>query len=244
MKVIGISGKAGHGKDEVGRIIKSLAKEMKINTFVWSTANPMKARVYAAHKGQFSINDIWHQKPRHIRKLLQLEGTENGRHIFGDDFWLYQSEAFLSVLEANDIGLTIFPDVRFSNEVYFTQLGGEVPSRFSEDVIETLREDMGYTDDEEKRLLLEDTSKLIELDSNVLEMTDFVFNTKRQTGCCLRIVSDRETLDGEEKEHESETALDNFPLSEYTGIITNNKDTTKEDLYNQISPFVYSLLGD
>lgn len=58
------------------------------------------------------------------RRLLQAMGTEVGREIFGEDFWVDYTMRKVHSLEANFV---VIPDVRFFNEAQaIRNTGGEV----------------------------------------------------------------------------------------------------------------------
>lgn len=109
MRLIGIAGKARSGKDTAAKyLLNKLGGD-------WSTASfadPMKAMLNAIDvdtsdeaKGlpgnQYGVS---------TRHMLQTLGTEWGRNLIADDFWL-------TVFESMNAGrCLIVPDVRFENE--------------------------------------------------------------------------------------------------------------------------------
>jgi hypothetical protein len=57
-----------------------------------------------------------------VRRLLQVFGTEVGRKLFGETFWIDQA-----FKRANEYERVVFSDVRFPNEAHaIEQKGGEV----------------------------------------------------------------------------------------------------------------------
>ena len=64
----------------------------------------------------------------HVRHLLQQEGTERGRQVYGDSVWLDTAYAWMQYLhDANGVERFVIPDIRFPNELaYVQQRGGKV----------------------------------------------------------------------------------------------------------------------
>ena len=128
MKVLGISGKALHGKDTCASLIRELALEEYGKTIVpWSFGHAVKAAVFAEARGAWSFDDVWHTKPPQIRERLQKRGTEEGRHVHGENVWLLHAEAYLELFDKYfPVAGIVIPDVRFPNEVAFIRAGGRV----------------------------------------------------------------------------------------------------------------------
>jgi hypothetical protein len=135
MELIGLSGYAGAGKDEVARILKPHGWERA------SFADPLRAALYALDpvvdnprdagsligaKLQSLVDEYgWDNVKRtnpEVRALLQRMGTEVGRDLFGADFWVDQAMASLE-----EGGRYVFTDCRFPNEAdAIRSRGGEV----------------------------------------------------------------------------------------------------------------------
>lgn len=121
IRLIGISGKAGSGKDYVySQYLKPLGY---LN---WSLAWHFK--VWAVGKGTASHQEVFITKPPRVRTELQLEGTERGRNVYGEDVWCNTAEEWLNLLnEQWGCDKFVIPDVRFPNEVAFIKrLGGQI----------------------------------------------------------------------------------------------------------------------
>jgi hypothetical protein len=122
MKVIGLSGKAGSGKDFIHQ------KYLKPRGwYQFSMAWHFKVWLVAA--GRFSHDDVFHIKPPEVRRTLQVAGTELGRDVYGYDIWLRVIEEWFILLgELWGIDKFVIPDIRFINERDFIQnkLGGYV----------------------------------------------------------------------------------------------------------------------
>ena len=129
MRVLGFSSKARHGKDTCSHIAMDLAKSEYGEQWVqWALAYPLKAMVLGRGQGKYTVEDVFETKPPEVRDLLQQVGTEQGRHVYGDEIWTLQSEAHLYIIQQhfphNLIQGVVFSDVRFQNEVQFIQNGG------------------------------------------------------------------------------------------------------------------------
>lgn len=121
LTIIGISGKAGSGKDYISQTY------LKPNGFYqWSFVWHLKAWIIG--KGEATYEQAFHTKPPEIRKLLQQEGTENGRMLYGEDIWPNTMLAWFQIINEHwGINRFVIPDVRFPNEVKAVQnMGGKV----------------------------------------------------------------------------------------------------------------------
>jgi hypothetical protein len=120
-QIIGISGKAGTGKDYISqRYLRPLGYHQF--SFAWHL------KVWLVGRGEATYDEVFHAKPEHVRKLMQEEGTERGRNVYGEQVWVDTMDTWFRVLYEN-WGITKFvvPDVRFPNEVQGVQrLGGTV----------------------------------------------------------------------------------------------------------------------
>lgn len=119
MRVIGITGKAGAGKDTAA----TLLSKMYPNSRIYHFADPLKEACSAAfgiplaHFNQREIkemeNPFWRKSPRW---MAQFVGTEMFRNLIGEDFWIRRAEMEYVNADADGIGTLIVPDVRFDNE--------------------------------------------------------------------------------------------------------------------------------
>jgi hypothetical protein len=121
IKVIGISGKSGTGKDYISQTFFRPA-----GYHHWNLAWHFK--VWTVGKGLATHEEVFYTKPPHIRKELQLEGTERGRMVYGDDLWCNTAkEWFVLLNEHTGIDKFVISDVRFPNEIEFIRnMGGKV----------------------------------------------------------------------------------------------------------------------
>lgn len=126
-KIIGLSGYARSGKDTVADILVRDHGFTKL-----SFAQPMRDALYALNPivglrldTDARVQDViaehgWdgYKESRYgneIRELLQRLGTEVGREMFGEAFWVMAAEGvMLNML--NDGKKVVFTDVRFINE--------------------------------------------------------------------------------------------------------------------------------
>jgi len=134
VQVVGISGKAETGKDYLRRTV------FEAHGFrPWSLAWHFK--IWLIGQGKATYEEVFETKPPHIRELLQQEGTERGRNVFGEDIWCNTAAAWIDLLarEWHVPGIVI-PDVRFPNEVEMVhRLGGKVVRIRAPQRVETSR---------------------------------------------------------------------------------------------------------
>ncbi|TFH49103.1 MAG: hypothetical protein E4H01_04970 [Lysobacterales bacterium] len=121
MNIVGISGKAGSGKDFLAKTVFAPAGFKS-----WSLAWHFK--VWLAGQGQATYEEVFHTKPPHVRDLLQQEGTERGRNVYGENIWCDTAAMWITLLhEVWGADRFVIPDIRFPNEVAMVQrLGGKV----------------------------------------------------------------------------------------------------------------------
>jgi hypothetical protein len=130
--VLGLSGWARSGKDTIADYLVDVEGYTKV-----SFAQPMKEAMYRLNP-RITVNEIqntalrvgidvygWDglkERSPDIRGLLQRFGTEVGREMFGENFWV--DYALNSIEDGSKV---VFSDVRFPNEAdAIRQLGGKV----------------------------------------------------------------------------------------------------------------------
>jgi hypothetical protein len=126
--IIGLSGYAQSGKDTVAEML-CLNYGFKRISF----ALPMRDAIYTLNPIVFNLNsrvsdlvdefgwDVAKANPE-VRRLLQVFGTEVGRGIFGENFWVDQA-----FKRAEEYERVVFSDVRFPNEAQaIVDKGGQV----------------------------------------------------------------------------------------------------------------------
>lgn len=120
MKLIGISGKAGSGKDWLFRSVLRPAGWHK-----YALAWPLKCEGMAHG---FTFAEMHGEnRPNEARVWMQQRGTEEGWKKHGTAYWLRQAEGWLRILReefgAEKIAIT---DVRFPHEAHWIQDAGGV----------------------------------------------------------------------------------------------------------------------
>lgn len=120
MEVIGLSGKAGSGKDFVGREILRPAG-YKPFALAWPMKNEAVGHGY-------TYEDVHFNKPPAVREFLQIRGTENGWQKYGRHYWTKIAGAWLRTLnEEHGVERVYVPDVRFPHEAeWIRSLGGKL----------------------------------------------------------------------------------------------------------------------
>lgn len=130
--IVGLSGYAQSGKDTAAEILclnfyftrKSFADPMRDALY---RLNPIISTAFA-NDGQRLADYVdelgWDEAKQlpEVRRLLQVFGTEVGRNMFGENFWIDQA---FKQIEDND--RVVIADVRFPNEAdAIKQRGGIV----------------------------------------------------------------------------------------------------------------------
>lgn len=125
MLLIGLCGKMGTGKDFVAKniIIPFLKDRLQKNVLPLSFADQIKVNVISTNK-DVHFDDVYTRKTKETRHLLQQEGTEKGRNVFGQDIWLRYFDAWTKVFESRGTDAIVTSDVRFRNEASFIKSQG------------------------------------------------------------------------------------------------------------------------
>jgi len=125
LEVIGITGKAGSGKDTLAEILINLSKSEMIR---YSFADPVKeaaAAMFGIPIDSFYCrvtkeipNPKWEISPR---KMAQLVGTDMARDVFDKNIWLRRAEVGIDYYADRSpwLKFVVIPDVRFENEADF-----------------------------------------------------------------------------------------------------------------------------
>lgn len=121
-KVLGLSGKAGTGKDYIAKNIITPKFGYLPISLSWHFKN------WIVGKQEASYEEVFFTKPPRVRDLLQKEGTERGRNVYGNDIWLNTAFSWMRTISENwGISKFVITDVRFENEVKYVQnYGGKV----------------------------------------------------------------------------------------------------------------------
>lgn len=118
MEIIGLAGKSGVGKDFVGRELLRPAGYQQ-----WAFAWPLKQA--AVGQGLATYAEVHHTKPPHVRRALQVIGTQEGWRKFGRMYWCDTAGAWLETMR-EQWGVTrfYFTDVRFPHEAEWVRARG------------------------------------------------------------------------------------------------------------------------
>ncbi len=116
IKIIGLSGKMGSGKDYMAeQVLKPyfLKKNMICKTM--SFADHLK--VSTAAENGLDITEMYGDKTPKVRMMLQKRGTEEGRDKFGPNIWIKTLEAWIKLTELrHEADVILICDCRFKNE--------------------------------------------------------------------------------------------------------------------------------
>jgi HAD superfamily hydrolase (TIGR01549 family) len=125
LRILGISGNAGTGKDFVTR---HLLVPMIVNNFPYVIASfADHFKIDAIVKDHLDPNKVYGRKDKNTRTILQKKGTEEGRDIFGPNIWVNILDQRLQQYQERGIVYVFITDCRFPNEIkYIEDKGGEV----------------------------------------------------------------------------------------------------------------------
>lgn len=155
VKLIGVAGASGSGKDVVSDILVRLLKSRKLS-FAYPIKNMLRA-------GLGMTSDQLHSQDKSIvdkiynvstRDMLQTLGTDWGRKYVGEDVWI---KALQRYIEDSCMYSAVISDVRFENEAEWIRehgtliclqgRGGIGTSHKSEQGIKSLSCDINVTND-------------------------------------------------------------------------------------------------
>lgn len=128
--IVGLAGGAGVGKDTLAEKYFKPLGYMPV-----ALADEIKFRVVAA--GKATYEEVYITKPPHIRTLLQQEGTEKSRDVYGENFWIDQLTARLGYYNIRwGFNKFVITDVRFVNEAEAVKKSGvlfkiDAPARYA-----------------------------------------------------------------------------------------------------------------
>lgn len=117
--IIGICGKMGTGKDYIASniIIPYLENVLHQKSLKVCFADQIKINVMTKHNRTY--DSLYENKSAEDRRLLQLEGTEHGRNVFGPDIWVKNLNNWIDVFTNRGVQHFVITDVRFKNELEF-----------------------------------------------------------------------------------------------------------------------------
>jgi phosphomevalonate kinase len=120
MKLIGLSGKLGSGKNYIAEKIIAPYFKDKYNILIIGFGDQVKNELYARDLS-LTYDLLYDQKSYESRKKLQEYATEHGREKYNEDMWIrgvdIQIETFCR--RSSKEALVIICDVRFINEAEY-----------------------------------------------------------------------------------------------------------------------------
>ena len=125
MRIIGIAGKMGSGKDYIASNIIIPYLELKLNQSCLPFCFADQIKINIMSKMNVPYHDVYIEKTNVTRNLLQQEGTENGRLVYGEDIWINYFDNWTKIFQNRGIKNIITTDCRFKNELqYIKNQGG------------------------------------------------------------------------------------------------------------------------
>lgn len=132
MIVVGIAGRAQHGKSTVAAEIVRQCNLHGKTAVVLAFADPLREFVYAQNP---FVSPVWryaeivdmlgYEKAKssypEVRRILQVTGTEAAREVFGARFWIEQMARRVQIADDLSTDVVVVPDVRFENEVEYVE---------------------------------------------------------------------------------------------------------------------------
>lgn len=132
--IVGLLGFIGSGKGTAGDILKDMGftpvsfakgvKDVAAEMFSWPR-HMLEGDTQASREWREQPDAFWSKEFGHNftpRYALQLMGTEVGRDVFHEDFWVIRLKKFM---QDNPNQNYVITDVRFPNEIDFVhQMGG------------------------------------------------------------------------------------------------------------------------
>lgn len=124
--VVAVSGKLGSGKDYImeNYLLPSL-RELGLNHITrMAFADQIKINV-ASRYGVDITKCLSGDKSPELRRMLQIEGTEEGRDKYGDNIWTDTMENWITLRAMRDnIDVVLITDCRFPNEASWVEQKG------------------------------------------------------------------------------------------------------------------------
>lgn len=126
--IFGFSGKMGAGKNFISEeIFIPLFQRKFPNRRILPVAFADQLKVKTIVKYNLDRHEVYNTKPYNVRRLLQQEGTENGRDKYGADIWIRYLSEWIYVLQKSGITDFVITDCRFLNEInWIKQSNGSV----------------------------------------------------------------------------------------------------------------------
>lgn len=126
MRIIGIAGKMGSGKDYIANNFIIPYLEFKLNQSCLQFCFADQIKINIMSKMNISYHDVYIEKTNITRNLLQQEGTENGRLVYGENIWIKYFDNWIQVFKTRGIKNIITTDCRFKNEIDYIKAQGGI----------------------------------------------------------------------------------------------------------------------
>lgn len=119
MTLVGLCGKMGVGKDYIANtiILPYMRNVLGKTAMTWCFADQLKVNAMTKYKLDYS--NVYEDKTQHTRQLLQQEGTEYGRDLYGQDIWISYLDKWTQIMQHRGIEHFVITDVRFKNEIEY-----------------------------------------------------------------------------------------------------------------------------
>jgi hypothetical protein len=138
-RLIGLCGKANVGKDHIARLIQSHFGYRPFSFALHIKMNMIGKTGYKLQSGgvEYTYEDVMVNKPPHMRDEIQIQGTELGRNVYGEDVWVKITDAWLRFFsEQWDIHRFVIADVRFENEANYIKSNNGILVRVKSDRVQ------------------------------------------------------------------------------------------------------------
>ncbi|KKN69120.1 hypothetical protein LCGC14_0444090 [marine sediment metagenome] len=158
--ILGIAGPAGSGKNYIA---KEFLRPHGFHEVAF--AEGFKHKVVGMG---FQYDEVFDSKPPTVRRLLQEEGTANGRDRYGRQLWLRTLESFIiRTHELWGIKRFVVTDVRFKNELAW---------------VHSLEGEVGFINSDRGHILEADTATHVsETEMQTIDNWDFRFTNNLDT---------------------------------------------------------------
>lgn len=183
---VGISGKAGAGKDLLADMIIDKLNDNGVLSMKYSFAYPLKEVVkFVFGLGDEDVHTEEGKKSTPTttyglttRKVLQLVGTESFRDVFDPNIWIDYATRFIA---NSGVEVVVIPDVRFENEAVFVKDNGSLihidctgREGFKEIDENSHASEVGYS--QEPRVVIENKGTLEEFEKKAEEEAEKILN--------------------------------------------------------------------
>lgn len=118
--IIGVAGKMGCGKDYLAHhVIIPLLQGAGLRCTTLCFADQLK--INAMVHQDIPFDGVFVHKTPETRALLQSQGTEAGRDVYGKDIWIRYFDAWKQLWQHRGVDAVVCTDIRFRNEVEYIQ---------------------------------------------------------------------------------------------------------------------------